>query len=404
MTLPLTGLPPIRSRGWVQLPGRCEVASDLEETLDRLSRIEGPSASILSVYLALHPEHTEWASIQPRLRNLMDPVERLAASGDLDHDSSMALRTATEQVLAMAGALERLPSKGVAVFICDELGLRERLSLPRRVWDCAVVGPAPYLRPLQAVLDEFRRIAVVVLDSRRAQIFSYQMGEVLDQQIIEAEELRKTNLAGWYGLEEFRHRQHGEEVRNHLFREVAGRVGRMRREGDIDLVLVGGQHDATRALLPYLEPNVQEITETFVTDLHTLTPAVLTKRVAELEESYERREEAREVDEVYSLAGDGDLGVIGVDRVLDAASHHAISRLFVHGGVIMEGSVCTSCGALSRPTGTCLRCGAETRPLPDAFEALSRAVIEAGGSVEHVMTETPLAKDLVAARLRFVPW
>jgi hypothetical protein len=380
------------------------VTSVLEETLDRLSRIEGPSASILSVYLALHPEHTEWASIQPRLRNLMDPVERLAASGDLDHDSSMALRAATEQVLAMAGALERLPSKGVAVFICDELGLRERLSLPRRVWDCAVVGPAPYLRPLQAVLDEFRRIAVVVLDSRRAQIFSYQMGEVLDQQIIEAEELRKTNLAGWYGLEEFRHRQHGEEVRNHLFREVAGRVGRMRREGDIDLVLVGGQHDATRALLPYLEPNVQEITETFVTDLHTLTPAVLTKRVAELEESYERREEAREVDEVYSLAGDGDLGVIGVDRVLDAASHHAISRLFVHGGVIMEGSVCTSCGALSRPTGTCLRCGAETRPLPDAFEALSRAVIEAGGSVEHVMTETPLAKDLVAARLRFVPW
>jgi hypothetical protein len=30
-------------------------------------------------------------------------------------------------------------------------------------------------------------------------------------------------------------------------------------------------------------------------------------------------------------------------------------------------------------------------------------VIEAGGSVEHVMTETRLAEDLVAARLRFVP-
>ena len=380
------------------------MGSVLVETLDRLLKVESSSASILSVYLALHHERTEWASIRPRLRNLMDPVEKLAASGDLDHESSMALRSAVEQVLGMAGSLERLPSKGVAIFICDELGLSEQLHLPRRVWDCAVVGSAPYLRPLQAVLDEFRRIAVVVLDSRRAQIFSYQMGEVLDEQTIEAEELRKTNLAGWYGLEEFRHRQHGEEVRNHLFREVAGRVGRMRREGAIDLVLVGGHHDATQALLPYLEPNVQGITETFVIDLHTLTPAVLTKRVAELEESYERREEAREVDEVYSLAGDGDLGVIGVDRVLDAASHHAISRLFVHDGVLMEGSVCSSCGALARQTVTCLRCGAETRPLPDAFEALSRAVIAAGGSVEHVMTETRLAKDLVAARLRYVPW
>jgi peptide chain release factor subunit 1 len=380
------------------------MASVLEEALDRLSRIESSSPSILSVYLSLYPDHIEWASIRPRLHNLIDPVEKLAASGDLNHDTSMALRAATEHVLAMAGALERLPSKGVAVFICDELGFREQLPLPRRVWDFAVVGPAPYLRPLQAVLDEFRRIAVVVLDSRHAEIFSYYMGEILGREVIEAEELRKTNLAGWYGLDEFRHRQHGEQARNHLFREVAGRLGRMGREGDIDLVLVGGHHDATHALLPYLEQRTRAITETFVVDLHTLTPGSLIKRVTELEESYERREEAREVDEVYSLAGDGDLGAIGVDRVLEAASHHAITRLFVHDGAAVDGSVCTSCGALSRPTETCMRCGAETRPLPDAIEALSRAVIEAGGSVEHVMTETRLAEDLVAARLRFAPW
>jgi peptide chain release factor subunit 1 len=376
----------------------------LEEALDRLSRIERDSSWILSVYLSLDPEHTEWASVRPRLHNLMEPVEKLAASGDLNHDASMALRAATGEVLAMAGTLERLPGKGVAVFLCDEVGLSERLILPRWVWDCAVVGPAPYLRPLQAVLDEFRRIAVVALDSRRAEIFSYYMGEILDRQVIEAEELRKTNLAGWYGLDEFRHRQHGEQVRNRLFREVAGRLGRMQREGAIDLTLVGGHHDATQALLPYLESRVQSITETFVVDLHTLTEGTLIKRVAELEESYERWEETREVDEVYSLAGAGDLAAIGVDRVLEAATHHAITRLLVHDGAIMKGSVCVSCGSLSPPTDICLRCAGETRPLPDAIEALSRAVIEAGGSVEHVMSATRLAEDLVAARLRFAPW
>lgn len=39
------------------------VASVLVEALDRLSRIESPSVPILSVYLALHPEQTEWASV-----------------------------------------------------------------------------------------------------------------------------------------------------------------------------------------------------------------------------------------------------------------------------------------------------------------------------------------------------
>jgi hypothetical protein len=243
-------IPSIRSRSWVQLRGRCSVGSVLEEALDRLSRIESPSPSILSVYLRLDPEHNEWASVRPRLHNLMDPVGKLAASGDLDHDSSMSLRAATEQVLAMAGTLERLPSRGVAVFISDELGLNERLPMPRQVWDCAVVGPAPYLRPLQAVLDEFRRIAVVVLDSRRAEISTFYMGEILDLQIIEAEELRKTNLAGWYGLDEFRHRQHGEEVRNRLFREVAGRVGRMRRE-ETSTRCWSAAITTPQALLPY---------------------------------------------------------------------------------------------------------------------------------------------------------
>ncbi|MEX1133554.1 MAG: hypothetical protein WED83_01785 [Acidimicrobiia bacterium] len=46
----------------------------------------------------------------------------------------------------------------------------------------------------------------------------------------------------------------------------------------------------------------------------------------------------------------------------------------------------------------------ETNPVPDLIEALTRAVIEAGGKVEHLMTETRLESDLVAAWLRFAVW
>jgi peptide subunit release factor 1 (eRF1) len=380
------------------------VASELEKSLERLRKIESPGAPILSVYLSLHPERAEWRSIQPRLRNLLDPVEAVAASGDLTHDSSMALRAAIAEVMGMAASFERLPTNGVAVFICHSLGLSEQLPIPGRVWDCAVVGPTPYLRPLQAVLDEYRKIGVVVLDSRKAEILLYHMGQVLDRQIIEVEELRKTNLAGWHGLEEQRHRQHGEEVRNHLLREVAELLGRLRQEPGIALAFVVGQREVTEALLPFLEPTLRAFTETFVTDLHTLTPGKLTAMIAELEESYERREESAEVDQVYSLAAAGDLGAIGIDRVCQAANRHAIAQLLVHDGAATQGSVCRACGAIAPRAMACLECGAETEPLPDVLEALARAVGEAGGSIEHVMAETMLAQDLVAARLRFDPW
>jgi hypothetical protein len=64
--------------------------------------------------------------------------------------------------------------------------------------------------------------------------------------------------------------------------------------------------------------------------------------------------------------------------------------------------MCPNCGALWLRSGSCLECGLQTVSVADVLEPLSRSVIDAGGSVEHVMAPTSLAADLVAARLRFV--
>lgn len=110
---------------------RSDMVSELEQTLERLRQLESPDVPVLSVYLNLHPERAEWQSIEPRLRDLLAPVKDLAGSGDLDHDSSMALRAAAKEAMGMAPTLERFPHAGVAIFLCESLGLRIRLALPR---------------------------------------------------------------------------------------------------------------------------------------------------------------------------------------------------------------------------------------------------------------------------------
>ncbi len=372
--------------------------------MNRLMGLESPSLPVLSVYLDLSAERIERRSINPRVRNLLLPVKKLAASGELGHDSSMSLRSGVNRVLEMTPRFEKLLGSSVAVFLCDGLDLEEQLTMPRGVWDCAMVGPTPYLRPMRALLDQHRKMASVVLDARTAEIVVYYMGEALHHEEIEAEVLRKSNLAGWYALEEYRHRLHAEEVRHHLFREVAGRLDRLRRDLDIELMLVGGQTEVTEALLPFLDPKVRAMTETFVIDLHTLTPPILATRITELEEAFERREESGLVDDFYALSDAGDLAVVGVERVLRAAHRHAIAHLLVHDGVVIEGSLCLLCGGLSPRTEECPECGGQTEEIPDLFEALTRSVVDAGGVVEHVMAPTRLAEDLVAARLRFAPW
>jgi peptide chain release factor subunit 1 len=338
------------------------------------------------------------------MRDLLRPLSRLAASGALDHDATSSLRVSLQRVLAKAPELQASSDISTALFINPELGLEERLDLPKRVWDCATAGPMPYVRPLEAVLDEFRKVAAVVVDSRRAEIVVFYMGEVLDRQVMEAEVVRKRNLTGWHGLDEHHNRNHAEEIRHHLFREIAHRLERMQRDERIELVLVGGRQASIDALLPFLDPKVRAITQSFVVDVHTLTPALLAKTVAQLEAEHESREEEKMVIDVYERTAATELAVIGIDRVVEAANRHAIARLLVHDGATTPGVICVSCGALSRPRTACGVCGGKTSELADLIEGLTRAVMEAGGKIEHVMTSTRLESDLVAAWLRFPVW
>jgi len=375
-------------------------AGRLESALTRLSSLESRHP-ILSLYLNLAPERVERRSVNPRVHDLLSPIENLASSGELDHDTSMTIRAGVRRALEMTPEMEELLGKGVGLFLCEPLGLEERLTMPREVWDCAIAGPTPYLRPLRAVLQSYRKIAAAVLDSRRAEITVFHMGEVLDRIELEGEELRKTSLSGWYGLEEYRHRQHGEEARHRLFREVAEELSRLRRDHGIDLVFLGGQKETTSALLPFLDRDARELSETFVIDLHTLTPAKLASRVAQLEKAQLRSAEQALVEEVYSLAESGGLGATGLAEVIPAANRNAVSLLLIDHAVTFEGTICPACGAMSPQAAVCPVCNEKTDAVPDLFEALARAVVESGGSVVHVATPLRLTEDRCAARLRY---
>ncbi|HKY46789.1 MAG TPA: hypothetical protein VJQ79_02285, partial [Acidimicrobiia bacterium] len=196
------------------------------DALHRLQAIGDSAVPILSVYLNLLPFPGDTGSIGARLRDHLKPLENMAQG--LDHDASLSLRLGIARVLDLAPTLEGHRGHGWAFFVCDQLGLEEQLIVPPRLWDCAIAGPRPYLRPLRAALDEFRRVATVVLDARRAEITVSYADEILDHRVLEAEIVRKANRGGWHGLDERRNRGHAGEVRHRLGREIADTLAMLR--------------------------------------------------------------------------------------------------------------------------------------------------------------------------------
>jgi peptide subunit release factor 1 (eRF1) len=374
----------------------------LTRQIDELERLQGVGDSavpILSVYLNLLPFPEDTGSIGARLREMLKPLETMAEG--LDHDASLSLRLGMARALDMAPTLESHRGHGWAFFVCDHLGLEEQLIVPPRVWNCAMAGPRPYLRPLRAALDEFRRVATVVLDARRAEITVSYADEILDHRVLEAEIVRKANRGGWHGLDERRNRGHAEEVRHRLWRETAETLGVLRRDIGVDVIFVGGQKKATDALVGSLPTEIGKLVgETFVVDVHMLTEGQLMETVDSLEEAYERREESRMVAATYTARSADEPAAIGLEQVLRAVNQMNVAHLFIQHGVIVEGRACRSCGRLYLGDRACAACGTATDEVPDVLEALVHEVVTAGGVVEHVVAETGLVNDIVAAKLR----
>jgi peptide subunit release factor 1 (eRF1) len=388
---------------WHKENGMKTALTRIVDSLQALQAMNEPSVPILSVYLNLLPYSDETRTITARLRDQLKPLEALTEK--LDHDAAASLRVGIARALEMAPSLEAHRGNGWALFVCDELDLEEVLILPPRVWDCAMAGPRPYLRPLRAAIDEFRRVATVVLDARKAEITVSYVDEILDHRVIEGEIVRKSNRGGWHGLDERRNRGHADEVRHRLWGETAETLALLHRDMGIEIIFVGGQQKVTDAFVNSLPPEIGDLVGgTFAVDVHMLTEGQLMEIVGSLEEAHERQEEVQMVADAYAARAADEPAAIGIDQVLRGVNQSAVAHMFIQQGAVVEGRACRSCGSLQLADPVCAACGTDTVAIPDLLEAMVHEVVTAGGLVEHVVADTGLVSDMVAAKLRVPMW
>jgi hypothetical protein len=145
-----------------------------------------------------------------------------------------------------------------------------------------------------------------------------------------------------------------------------------------------------------------KVAGTFTIDPGTMTPAAVRTRCEELSAAYDRRHELEVVEGLLDRAGSGNLAVVGIDPVLAAVNQRAVAELVVQGMSSRSGRRCSDCGWLVGDNGAlCPACGEGMRAVPDLLDAMASAVRKSGGSVQNVLTETPLVGHEVAAALRF---
>jgi peptide chain release factor subunit 1 len=368
------------------------------DTVDRIVRMRGDGLPVLSLYARFDP--ADRRAFPSRVEEQLHAVRLLARDRSMERDARLSLRADIGRI-EEAVEQERLHPQAVAFFACSGRGVFEDVELPRPVRDRHVVDETAWVRPLVAVLDEYHRCRVVVLDRGRARFLDLYQDEMVECPGRLADRtLRKPDYAA--GMREHTTHNKAELLAKRHYRTVAERLDEGARRGEFDIIALGGHDHELPEFLDQLPETVRErVAGTFSVHPREDDLGRIRRGAEEVVEHYERAEEQRLVTEALERWSAGGLAVVGLADCLWAGATAAVHQLLVQDEAVLPGAVCDDDGYLAAEGGRCPICGRELRRSPDVVDELVQAVIDHGGSVEHVAAQTPLHEHVTAATLRF---
>lgn len=371
------------------------------EMIDRVTQFDGGKLPVVSVYVGLDLQPQERRSVSTRTSSLLHNIRPMAKDHSLDREVRLSVRGDVERI--ETGLMQERPKPGaVAVFSCSGKDFYEEIELPRRVRDRIMVDATPWVRPLLAVLDEYHRTCILILDKEMSRTWELYQEELNETSEVLDRALRKPDYAGWHGLEEYRVRNKEEELAKKHFRRVATVLDDFYRAGRFDLLAIGGHDHEVPVFQEFLPQRLRGcVAGTFTIDPQTTTIGDIRASAEAVVDQYERNEDRNGVAEVFEKAAARGNAVVGLERSLWAGSVAAIQRLLIQEDATAPGVVCDESGWLAESGDTCIICGQPTRETNDVIDELAQAVIDNGGTVEHVIADTPLRDYLAAADLRY---
>jgi peptide chain release factor subunit 1 len=295
-----------------------------DKLMQRLLNFEPTPAPVISLYLDARVNETGQRTFMPFVRKQLN--ER---SKSYDSEERQSI---DEDFVRITRYLEtQLPDnvQGLAIFACSaandwfEVGYFEAPFERNRLF----VSDRPHLYPLARLIDQYRRYAVVLADTNRAQIFVFASGRAVERQELQNVKTKHAKVGGW---SQARYQRHEENYHLQHAKEVVETLEKIVRDEDIQHVILAGDE---AVVIPLLREQMSKPLEEKVID--ALSLAIDTPEHELLEESltaFRRHDSLTDMEKVDRLLNEyraDDLGVAGVPDTLAALSNGQVEEMLI---------------------------------------------------------------------------
>ncbi|HLM24762.1 MAG TPA: Vms1/Ankzf1 family peptidyl-tRNA hydrolase [Pyrinomonadaceae bacterium] len=297
-----------------------------DKLLDRLLNFEPTAAPVISLYLDARADQHGQTNFLPFVRKQL--TER---SKTYENQSEERLSFEEDFVRIVRYLEGEVPAsiQGLAIFACSaendwfEVGQFDAPFERNRVF----VSDRPHLYPLARLIDQYRRYAVVLADTNRAQIFVFASGRAVNRQEVENVKTKHAKVGGW---SQARYQRHEQNYHLQHAKEVVENLEKIVRDEGIEQIVLAGD-EAT--VIPLLREQMsKEIAERVI---EALSLGIDTPEHELLEESltaFRRHDSFTDMEKVEQLLSEyrGDnLGVAGVPETLAALSNGQVEEMLI---------------------------------------------------------------------------
>jgi peptide subunit release factor 1 (eRF1) len=337
------------------------VAAVTEDVIRKLAGFRGEQAPVTSCYLDI--DGRRWLRHQDVERELDHLLREARRRTDGDASVTADLRRIEDYVKA---GIDRSRTRGLAMFACTAHGLWEVIPLPVPIRSRVVINHLPAVAQLEAVLREYERIGVLLVDKQRARLFVFELGELTEHTELLDELPRQFDDRGERERGDVAH--HVDALLGQHVRHAAATAWRAYQDHGFEHLALGGPAEITsavaNALHPYLRDRlagrVDVTINAGIDDIRAAAGAV--------ETTVERRREADVVSRLRQAVATGQRGASGLASVLAAVNDRRVERLLVSQGYEERGWRCSSCAHLTVVGRRCPVCDHEMDRVDDVVE------------------------------------
>jgi peptide subunit release factor 1 (eRF1) len=359
------------------------------DRLAALSRFHSDDFLTTSVFLDTDKSRRTRKEISLDLKNLLNSARGQIAALDASKEKKASLEkdlAAAESRALLNGTAD---SAGIAIYACSGAGFWEVFELPEAPRNQIVFDLNPYVRPVNRILEGFRRFLVLIIDRREARWYEMFMGRIGPLASISSEIPKKVK-SGLEGQETKRIERHVEALVHGHFKRAAQMTFDILKKNGFAGLWVGCADGIYHDFETILHPSVKERIKGRLKAKPSDPLDKVLKEGAALELRIRADEEEALLKKLVGEIEKGGRARAGLRDCLESLNKSEVQTLVVTRHFAVPGKFCPRCRLLYAQELRCPSCERKTETRPDIVDEAIESALHRHCDVRYVTSPSRL--------------